>query len=193
MAFHQVDEANGYLVYGFSSGRIMILTINELNVSNDPFFFDENNLLKAHQASISAITFSDNGKYLAVASYDGSVSIWDMSKYQEASYQPMLFDGMSSWATTVAFAQNDKTLITGCRDGSLYFWNTNPEDYANYLCRHLDANQEKFFAQQREINDVQNKSGVLGIRHNELEKDDYIKYFGAMEDPTQRKVKVCEQ
>lgn len=193
VAFHQVDEANGYLVYGFSSGRIMILTINELNVSNDPFFFDENNLLKAHQASISAIAFSDNGKYLAVASYDGSVSLWDMSKYKKASYQPILFDGMSSWATTVAFAQNDKTLITGCRDGSLYFWNTNPEDYAHYLCRHLDANQEKFFAQQKEINDVQNKSGVLGVRHNELEKSDYVKYFGALEDPTQRKVKVCEQ
>jgi WD40 repeat protein len=193
LAFKQYDEKNGLLVYGFSSGRIMILRLDELDVIDDPFFASGNKLFIPHQAPISTMAFSENGKFLAVASYDGSVSVWDMSRYEDASYQPMVFDDMSSWAMTVAFANNDETLITGCKDGNLYFWNTNPDDYADYLCSHLGDNEEVYIAQQKELNDRQNKSGGFVPRYNELAKKDYITYFGNMADGTQRKVNVCKQ
>lgn len=193
LSFHQYDEKNGLLVYGFSSGKIIFLKLDELDLDDDPFFGSGSNVFKAHQASISTISFSDDGRLLAVASYDGSVSVWDLTKYKDASYQPMVFDEMTSWAMTVAFANNNRTLITGCKDGSLYFWNTNPDDYAQYLCAHLDDNKEVFIAQQKELNERQKKTGVLGVRYNELDENDYIKFFGAMEDPSKRKVNVCER
>ncbi len=192
LAFHQYDEKNGLLVYGFSSGKIIFITLDELDTDTDPFWGSGKNVFMAHQASISTLSFSEDGRRLAVASFDGSVSVWDLNKLHEASYQPMIFDEMSSWAMTVAFANNNRTLITGCRDGSVYFWNTNPDDYAQYLCTNLEETKDVFIAQQKELNE-RKKTAVLGVRHNELEKDTYIKYFGAMEDPTMRKVNVCER
>ncbi|KAA3625958.1 MAG: hypothetical protein DWQ02_20655 [Bacteroidetes bacterium] len=193
MDFYQYDEQNGLMVYGFSSGKIIFMPVDELHIDNDPFFGSGKNIFKPHQASISTMTFSDDGRHLAVASYDGSVSVWNLDKLQDASYQPMIFDDMSSWAMTVAFANDNKTLITGCRDGSIYFWNTNPDDYAQYLCSHLEDTKEVFIAQQKELNERQKKTGVLGIRHNELRKSTYIMFFGEMEDPDMAKVNVCDR
>lgn len=193
LAFKQYDSTNGIMAYGFSSGRIILVRVTEEDeINEDPFFGSRKNIFTAHQAPVSTMEFSKNGRFLAVASYDGSVSLWDMTKYNDASYQPIIFDEMSSWAMTVAFANNDETLITGCKDGNLYFWNTNPDDYANYLCSHLDKTRETFIAQQKEL-DTRQKTGIMGIRHNELSKKNYQVYFGDMQDPSKRKVNVCER
>lgn len=188
--FKQLDKKNGLLVYGFSSGKIMIVRSEDLEKMDDPFLGD-NDIFKAHQAAISDMKFSKNGNFLAIASYDGSVSVWDMSRYNDAAYQPMVFD-MPSWVLSVAFAHDDDVLITGCKDGSIYFWNINPDDYANYLCSSLFDGRADYAKKQEKVNRLQNKSGGRGIQHNEISKTDYERYFGEMENRLEKWVKVCE-
>lgn len=161
-------------IFGFNNGRIIIIYTDEADFD---ILLGNKKIFKNHQARISDIKLSPNNKYLAVASFDGSVSVWDLEKYTEVSYQPMLFDIMDSWVYSIEFSPDSKHLLAGCKNGELYFWNLNPLDYARYLCNYIHQNESVYIEEQKEADRVQSKSPEIKSA-DELRISEYENYFG---------------
>lgn len=98
--------------------------------------FKKNPMIKAHELIISDMDFGKHrdskGEYnsIAVGSYDGTVSVWDLKLMRNAQtkkdYEPLRFDDKNTWVTSVEFVQTDKKgtnqLVAGYADGNLKFW-----------------------------------------------------------------------
>ena len=182
------DYADGkrLTAIGFSKGKIMIINSNKVI---DPFL-GKHQVFNFHQAPITDIAFSDNGKLLAVASMDRSVSVWDLDRIEDATYQPMVFKDMSSWCFSVAFAHQDEFIIAGTQNGDLYFWNIQPNAYATYICDYLHNNPEMFLEEVNQVKKKQSKSIKGKIKIDEIPYDLLIKYFGIENGP--RRIRVCD-
>lgn len=189
--YAQLNDEVALLVIGFTSGRVMFI---ETNANGDHFLprsGDARKDYKPHQAAISDFAFSHNRKKLAMASYDGTVSIWDLERYSDPSYQPVVFDRHPTWVLSVAFAKSDEYIISGCQGGSLHFWNVRPGDYAEFLCDELEATGNAALQQQRKLESISRKSGLVRA-FDELSGEDYRRYFG--EGATtrfSRSIRVC--
>lgn len=190
--YGQLNDSIALWVLGFTSGRIMFI---ETDARGDRFLprnADSRKEFKQHQAAISDFAFSRDGKKLAVASYDGTVSVWDLQRYSDPSYQPVILDRHSGWVLSVAFAHNDEFVISGCQDGSLYFWNVNPTQYAKFLCQLLEATGSAARQEQLKLERISRKSGQLRA-FDELSGEDYRRYFGEAElRRVTRQIRVCE-
>ena len=121
------------VAFGFDDGRLMLLKLDfdEFTSLEDQFIRNQN------QAPISDFAFSNNGAFMAVASYDGTISVWDLAMYNDPSYLPMVFDLHSGWALAVTFSKDNKNVIVGDQEGSITFWNLDPDAYAEQLCEDL--------------------------------------------------------
>ena len=126
-------DDKGTVAFGFRDGQILIFDwdIDQLSTLSEKFIFDQ------HISPISDIEFSHDGQYMAVASFDGTVSVWDMNRYRNPSYLPMVFDFHEGWALSLAFSNDDRVLMVGDQQGSLTFWSLNPEDYSTKLCEDM--------------------------------------------------------
>lgn len=165
------------VAYGFNTGRVLFI---EGKDRRNPFSGEgnTNKLFKQHQAPISDLAFSPDGSRLAVASYDGTVSVWEMARYRtDASYQPTLLDGHNSWALSLAFSNDGNYLLVGCQDGSLHFWNLNAESYASQLCQDLRGVLGVSIEERRQLGIKQRKS-VQQTAYDELTLEEYRRYFG---------------
>ncbi len=189
--YRQINDTLGFTVYGFSTGKMMILQIDPRE--ND-LFLGFNEVFLPHRAAISDIRFSPSGRFMALTSYDRSVTIWDTQRYKDPAYEPITFDNLSGWAMSLAFVDEDR-LVVGCSDGNLYFFSLQPGDYARFICETLQANQEISATEQREIyKDRRDKVDILD--YNQLSLDEYRRYFG---NPDRREKKgktvkiYCEQ
>ena len=92
-----------------------------------------------HSAQISAIEISPDRHYIAIGSYDGKASLWNIDRMVNQSYyQPMIFDGDASWVTSLSFTRRSSHLILGYRDGNILFFNPDPNVYANAICNTLN-------------------------------------------------------
>lgn len=189
--YGRLNDSVALLVLGFTNGRVMFI---ETAADGDHFFprsGDARKDFKPHQAAISDFAFSGDGKKLAVASYDGTVSLWDLDRYADPSYQPVLIDRHSTWVLSVAFAKSDEYLITGCQDGSLYFWNVKPANYAEFLCEKLEKTGNAALEQQRKLETISRKSGLVRA-FDELSGEDYRRYFGGGNtNRFMRSIRVC--
>lgn len=181
------NQSKRLTAIGFSKGKIMIINSNK---KIDPFL-GKHQVFNFHQAPITDIAFSDNGKFLAVASMDKSVSVWDLDRIQDATYQPMVFRDMSSWCFSVSFGHQDEFVIAGTQNGDLYFWNIQPNSYATYICDYMHNNPEMFLEEVNQVNIRQSKSIKGKIKIDEIPSDLLIKYFGIDNGP--RRVRVCEE
>lgn len=162
------------LAYGFNSGRILFI---EGNDPDNPFAGD-NKRFRQHQAAVSDMAFSPDGRWLAAASYDGTVSVWEISRYNsDASYQPTVLDGHNSWVLSLAFSNDSRNLLTGCQDGSIHFWNLDPENYANQLCLDLRGALDDSLEEKKQL-EVRQKKSIQRTDFDELTLEEYRLYFG---------------
>ncbi len=174
-----------FFAYGFNTGRLLIV---EGTDRNNPFQAEENQnkRFKQHQAAVSKMVFSPNGRWLAAASYDGTVSLWEMSRYNsDASYQPTVLDGHNAWVMSLAFSNDSQNLLAGCQDGSIHFWNLNPENYAKQLCMDLHGVLEDSNADRKRLEILQKKS-IQQTDFDELTLEEYRLYFG---EPDQQRLR----
>ncbi len=147
----------GLLAMGFQNGQIVLgkMDANTLKVSENPV-----SLFKQNQSPIVDITFSANGRYLAAASLDGRVTIWDLEiSENDPTYQPLLLEDHEGWATSVCFTPDEKFLLVGTKNGEVAFWNLEPRVYAEHLCNQLRINS-------------------LSPRYDVMETQDWSRFFG---------------
>ncbi|MFW6058144.1 MAG: WD40 repeat domain-containing protein [Persicimonas sp.] len=74
-------------------------------------------VLDAHQARLSSLAISDNGKVLLSGSYDGTACAWHLPDGELGA----TLDGESGPVRGVAF--EDKTLLSAGEDGAVRVWN----------------------------------------------------------------------
>ena len=132
---HYQKQDTSLVAFGFDDGRLMLLKLNFNGFTSleDQFIRNQN------QAPISDFAFSNDGSFMAAASYDGTISVWDLAEYTDPSYLPMVFDLHSGWALAVAFSKDSKYVLVGDQEGSITFWNLDPNAYAEQLCEDLLA------------------------------------------------------
>jgi len=165
------------VAYGFNTGRLFII---EGKDRNNPFqgADNQNKRFKHHQASVSDMLFSPDGRWLAAASYDGTVSLWEMSRYNsDASYQPTVLGGHGSWVLSLAFSNDSRNLLAGCQDGSIHFWNLNPENYADQLCLDLRGALDDSIEERKRL-EIRQKKSIQQTDFDELTEEEYRLYFG---------------
>lgn len=157
MAAQEVSGKASFAL-GFQNGQIVLGKISNtatLEVIESPV-----SLFKQNQSPIVDITFSPSGRYLAAASLDGRVTIWDLViSENEPTYQPLLLEDHEGWATSVCFTPDEKFLLVGTKNGEVAFWNLDPRVYAEHLCNQLRLN-------------------YLSPRYDEMDIQNWRRFFG---------------
>ncbi len=189
------NDGRSIYAFGFSNGRI-ILAANE---PGDPQFMSLSNSekkdFKLYQSAISVFDFSENKDFLAVGNVEGAISIWDLNKYIEPSYQPMVYEGVSDLIYSLKFSPDGAFLLAGDRSGAITFLNVEPAAYADAICEELSSNFGAFRTEQSEINKVLKRRLRADYSFDQLSSKEYSRYF---EDIVQEEgqltvVRVCDQ
>lgn len=72
-----------------------------------------------HQANVSSLAFSPNGRWLVSTHRDGAILVWDTVGKELAAD----FTGHSEMVEAVAFNQDGKQIASGSADGTIVIWN----------------------------------------------------------------------
>ncbi len=74
--------------------------------------------LKGHSNGVEAVAWSDDGRWIASGSRDGTVRVWDA----KAGTVAHVFPVSKGWAEQLVFAPGSRLLAAPCRDGTLRVW-----------------------------------------------------------------------
>lgn len=105
----------GYHTLINSQTKGTLLTLMDAHPGLDLYLF-------GHQASVSSLAFSSEGKFLASGSWDKTIIFWDVNKHQPIG-DPL--KGHTDKITSVAFSPDDKLLVSGSWDGTVILWDVN--------------------------------------------------------------------
>ena len=156
------EENNQQLAFGTSDGYIGLIPMVDNKYNGDDVKFR-----KSHSYITSAIDFKtfstsdSNDKPLivmAVGNYDGTVSIWSLSEFENKLYTPFLFDGKGTFVTSLKFVNtpsspDNNQLMVGYFDGTIKFWNMDINSLANNLQCVLKSKFKREKLLLREIQD----------------------------------------
>ena len=96
--------------------------------------------LAGHRSSVNSISYDRQGQFLASASSDGTVRLWETGKRDR---QPIILSGHESWVWGVAFDRSGDRLISGGEDRTVRIWPARAEVLAADLCRAAGAMAKK--------------------------------------------------
>lgn len=105
--------------------------------------------LSGHTAMITNIRFNYKGSFMATASRDWTIRLWN---YNDLSKQPMVLSD-HDWVWNLAFTSDDEQLIAGIHsvkettvgrvDQTIHAWPTQIETISGILCGILDRNMNR--------------------------------------------------
>jgi len=110
---------DGETLASCGSDQKVILWKKKSNISNEwaPFQIIEN----AHQRTIRRVDFSPNGKYIAVASFDSTASIWEED--ENGVFKPYaVLEGHENELKSVSWDNAGLLLATCSRDKNVWIW-----------------------------------------------------------------------
>ncbi len=116
------------IVQGYSSGLVRVWDIKSNTVLNN---------LEGHSAKISDIAISKTGKFIATASLDGTVRVWQTDNLEE---DPIVLNDHSSWVLSTMFSNDEKHIYVGTKNETIRFYPINMKDMSDRLCNKLDRN-----------------------------------------------------
>lgn len=100
-------------------------------------------LLSGHTSGIEQIVFNHTETFMATASDDKSVRLWNWNKITE---QPIVLKGHADWVRTAVFSADDEQLLAGMHgnaektDETIHAWPTKVETMSGLLCGFLTRN-----------------------------------------------------
>ncbi|MEM7335230.1 MAG: AAA family ATPase [Chloroflexota bacterium] len=87
-----------------------------------PFF---PRILTGHTDTITSVAFDPNGQWLATASQDNTIQLWDLENLSNA---PVSLTGHEGIVLSVAFSPDGQTLASGSFDNTARLWDVNNLD-----------------------------------------------------------------
>ncbi|WP_259407797.1 WD40 repeat domain-containing protein [Streptomyces akebiae] len=78
--------------------------------------------LLGHGGAVYLTSFSPDGKYLATASYDRSVRLWNVADPSRPTALGKPLTGHTSWVSSAVFAPDGRTLASAGDDGTIRMW-----------------------------------------------------------------------
>ena len=105
------------------------LILWDINISNKPII-----RMTGHQGIVNDVKFSPNAFYLASASFDKSIKIWN------ANNGNFLFNlrGHVLSVYQISWSPNSKMLLSGSKDSTLFVWNIDTKKRMFDLAGHAD-------------------------------------------------------
>ena len=105
------------------------LILWDINISNKPII-----RMTGHQGIVNDVKFSPNAFYLASASFDKSIKIWN------ANNGKFLFNlrGHVLSVYQISWSPNSKMLLSGSKDSTLFVWNIDAKKRMFDLAGHAD-------------------------------------------------------
>ena len=126
-----INNKGRSLAYGQLSGEVSIFDLL-LNKSHS--------VLHGHTARVSSVAFSNNGKRLATASWDGTIQIWNMENLDDLPYYLTENGGDAAFAWDLTFSPLDDYLVVGTKEGKIKKWAIDNATLADQICQHLSRN-----------------------------------------------------
>lgn len=126
------------LVIGDVNGRLKMFLMD--NLSTPP------RVLSGHKASIEQIVFSNKSNFMATASNDKTVRLWNLEKL---NYQPIVLQDHKDWVRTAVFTADDEQLLAGINSNTekaketIHAWPTKIETMAGLLCQYVTRNMSE--------------------------------------------------
>jgi WD40 repeat protein/energy-coupling factor transporter ATP-binding protein EcfA2 len=99
--------------------------------------------LSGHESGIEQIVFNHSGTFMATASNDKTVRLWNLDNLKE---QPMVLRGHADWVRTAVYSADDEQLLAGMHSNAekteetIHAWPTKIQTMASLLCQYLTRN-----------------------------------------------------
>ena len=75
--------------------------------------------LRGHQAAVSSVAFSPDGRRIVSGSFDNTIKLWDAEKGGEAL---LTLRGHQETVLSVAFSPDGKRIVSGSEDNTIKLW-----------------------------------------------------------------------
>lgn len=128
-------KRDNFIVFGDVNGQVKYLALS--NTAAAP------RILTGHTSTIGAIVFNHGGNFMATASNDHTVRLWNMDKLREL---PIVLKEHVDWVRTAVFTADDGQLIAGINSNAehsketIHAWPTNMTTMAGLLCGYVRRN-----------------------------------------------------
>jgi WD40 repeat protein/energy-coupling factor transporter ATP-binding protein EcfA2 len=99
--------------------------------------------LSGHTSGIEQIVFNHKGTFMATASNDKTVRLWNLDDLKR---QPMVLSGHADWVRTAVYSADDEQLLAGMHSNAekteetIHAWPTKIETMSEILCQFLKRN-----------------------------------------------------
>ncbi|GAA0192032.1 hypothetical protein GCM10009122_54760 [Fulvivirga kasyanovii] len=93
--------------------------------------------LIGHISPINDITFSKDRRFIASASKDKTVRLWNR---ENLNAQPITLSDHPTWVWTIAFSPDDEQILAGTQETVVRAWPTKIETMADKICDQIDRN-----------------------------------------------------
>lgn len=99
--------------------------------------------LEGHKDSVCCAAFSRDGKYLALASLDATISVWDPTTGKQLS----VLEGAAESIECFVWHERGPVLFAGAGDGTGWLWNVQTQSIMNVFSGHGDRINDATFTQ----------------------------------------------
>lgn len=125
---------NVSLVVGDVNGQVKIIPLNNPSAVR---------ILSGHTSTIQHISFNHKGTFMATASNDKTVRLWNLDRLRE---QPIVLNDHADWVRVTVFSADDEQLLAGINGNAenpketIHAWPTKVESMSGYLCGFVKRN-----------------------------------------------------
>ena len=91
--------------------------------------------LRGHTRAVKSISLSPHDTYMASASYDKTVRLWEVATGQ----QVRVLEGHTDWVMSVTWSRDGEYIVSGGEDKSVRLWEADVKVGPNVLCISLQV------------------------------------------------------
>lgn len=147
------DVKNGYKVSEIYNNGTRLWAVAISPVDNIVAIGDEAGLVKTfrlftndapisligHISPINDIKFSADRRFIATASKDKTVRLWNR---ENLNAQPITLSDHPTWVWTIAFSPDNEQILAGTQETVVRAWPTKTETMADKICDKIDRNMD---------------------------------------------------